>query len=154
MKEILLLLALTIILGCSAQRPNSLGLANSKLSPCPSSPNCVSTQSPKGNHYIDPIHYTGKKQQAKDAIISVIRGMKRAQVVTILDDYIHAEFTSAIFRFVDDVEFYFDDAGKIIHMRSASRVGYSDFGVNRKRIEEIRSRYNNIVINGSTSTAN
>jgi uncharacterized protein (DUF1499 family) len=145
MKQILMLLTLTIILGCSAQRQDNLGLVGGKLLPCPNSPNCVSTQSPKGDHYIDPIHYTGNSQQAKDAIVSVIRRMKRAQIVTVTDDYIHAEFTSTIFRFVDDVEFYFDDSGKVIHMRSASRVGYSDFGVNRKRMEEIRSRYNTFV---------
>jgi uncharacterized protein (DUF1499 family) len=67
--------------------------------------------------------------------------MKRSKIVTDLDLYIHAEFTSAFFRFVDDVEFYFDDKAKTLHVRSASRIGRSDFGVNRKRIEELRSRF-------------
>jgi uncharacterized protein (DUF1499 family) len=61
------------------------------------------------------------------------------------DHYIHAEFTSAVFRFMDDVEFYFDSGAKIIHMRSASRIGYSDFGVNRQRMEEVRLLFNNRV---------
>jgi uncharacterized protein (DUF1499 family) len=64
--------------------------------------------------------------------------MKRSNIVTVGDDYIHAEFTSAFFRFVDDVEFYFDSDAKTIHMRSASRIGYSDFGVNRKRLDDIK----------------
>ena len=55
--------------------------------------------------------------------------------------YIHTEFTSAFFRFVDDVEFLLDDGTRTIHVRSASRVGYSDFGVNRRRVEELRSRF-------------
>jgi uncharacterized protein (DUF1499 family) len=68
--------------------------------------------------------------------------MKRANIVTEQEHYIHAEFTSAIFRFVDDAEFYIDDAQKVIHVRSAARLGYSDFGVNRKRMETIRQLFN------------
>jgi uncharacterized protein (DUF1499 family) len=67
--------------------------------------------------------------------------MPRARVVKDEGNYMHAEFTSRIFRFVDDVEFVIDDAHKVIHFRSASRLGYSDFGVNRKRMEEIRKRF-------------
>jgi uncharacterized protein (DUF1499 family) len=67
--------------------------------------------------------------------------MRRAKVITDTGDYIHAEFTSRLFRFVDDVEFSFDDTNKLINFRSASRKGYSDLGVNRKRMEEIRKRF-------------
>ena len=67
--------------------------------------------------------------------------MGRTTVVTVQENYIHAEFTSRLFRFVDDVEFCFDDDHKTIHLRSASRTGYSDLGVNRKRIERIRQRF-------------
>jgi uncharacterized protein (DUF1499 family) len=68
--------------------------------------------------------------------------MKRTSIITKKDNYIHATFKSRIFRFVDDVEFYFDDKEKIVHFKSASRVGHSDLGVNRKRMEEIRKRFN------------
>ncbi|MEN6507422.1 MAG: DUF1499 domain-containing protein, partial [Smithella sp.] len=68
-------------------------------------------------------------------------GMKRIKIVAEKEDYLHAEAKSLIFRFVDDVEFYFPANEKIIHVRSASRVGYSDMGVNRKRVEEIRKRF-------------
>jgi uncharacterized protein (DUF1499 family) len=68
--------------------------------------------------------------------------MKRAKVVTAEVRYLHVEFTSAVFRFVDDAEFFIDDAQKLIHMRSAARLGYYDFGVNRKRLETIRQIFN------------
>ena len=67
--------------------------------------------------------------------------MNRVRVVKLEDNYIHAEFISFIFRFVDDVEFYFDDEQKLIQIKSASRVGYSDLGVNRRRIEKIRKQF-------------
>ena len=82
-----------------------------------------------------------------ERLIGVIQGMKRCRIITMGDHYIHAEFTSAFFRFVDDVEFYFDSEAKIIHMRSASRIGYSDFGVNRQRMEKVRSLFDNSVSN-------
>ena len=67
--------------------------------------------------------------------------MPRSKIVSEQDNYLHIEFTSRIMRFVDDVEFYFNDTKKIIQVRSASRVGRSDFGVNRKRVEMIRSEF-------------
>jgi len=81
-----------------------------------------------------------------ERLIGVIKGMKRCRIITKDDHYIHAEFTSAFFRFVDDVEFYFDSEAKIIQMRSASRIGYSDFGVNRERLEKLRSLFKNSII--------
>ena len=78
---------------------------------------------------------------AQEKMITLIQGIKRAKIITVTDNYLHAEFTSAIFRFVDDVELYFDDVTKRIHMRSAARSGHYDFGVNRKRLEAIKSEY-------------
>lgn len=126
---------------CSGTRPATLGIKEGRLSPCPKSPNCVSTQDTDEEHRIDPIRYTGTKGQAKKRLVQVISSMKRSKIITDEGDYIHAEFTSLIFRFVDDVEFSFDDANKLIHFRSASRLGYSDLGVNRKRMEEIRKAF-------------
>ena len=71
----------------------------------------------------------------------VIGAMPRSKIVTADERYIHAEFSSGLFRFVDDVEFLIDPDTKTIHFRSASRVGRSDLGVNRKRMEEIRQRF-------------
>jgi uncharacterized protein (DUF1499 family) len=72
---------------------------------------------------------------------SIVRSFRRTAVITDTGSYLHAEFTSAVFRFVDDVEFLADDMAKVIHVRSASRLGQSDLGVNRKRVEEIRKRW-------------
>jgi uncharacterized protein (DUF1499 family) len=90
-------------------------------------------------HAIEPLAYDGSWPQAKEKLLQTLRSMKRCRIVTEQADYIHAEFTSVIFRFVDDVEFLADDLKKLIHVRSASRVGYSDFGVNRRRVETIRN---------------
>ncbi len=139
-------LSAMMILGCSACQPPNLGITDGKLAPCPDSPNCVSSQSSDKRHFIEPVRYEGTEQMAMERLTGVIRGMKRSRIITMEDHYIHAEFTSAFFRFVDDVEFYFDTEAKIIHMRSASRIGYSDFGVNRKRLEKLRSLFNDSVI--------
>jgi uncharacterized protein (DUF1499 family) len=141
MNGLVLLLLMVLMFGCSVGRPVNLGITDGKLLPCPDSPNCVSSQSKDKRHFIEPVRYEGDQQWARDRLIAVIKGMRRSKIETVRDDYIHAEFTSAIFRFVDDIEFYFDDNTKTMHIRSAARIGYSDFGVNRKRLEEIRSLF-------------
>jgi uncharacterized protein (DUF1499 family) len=119
-----------------------LGIINGKFYPCPKTPNCVSTQSADDMHKIQPIAYTTLREEVMEKIIKIVQSMKRTSIITKKDNYIHATFKSRIFRFVDDVEFYFDDKEKIVHFKSASRVGHSDLGVNRKRMEEIRKRFN------------
>jgi uncharacterized protein (DUF1499 family) len=132
-----------VLAGCHGTPPANIGVKDGKLAACPSSPNCVSSQSPTTDteHYIAPLHYSGSRDEARAALISVIESMKRTRIVSVTDDYVYAEFTSRIFRFVDDVEFSFDDSTKTIHVRSASRLGHSDLGVNRKRIETIRQLF-------------
>jgi uncharacterized protein (DUF1499 family) len=127
--------------GCSGARPAGLGATDGKLAPCPASPNCVSSQSADREHAVAPMRYAVPTPRAMADLRNVVTGMKRAKIVDVQDGYIHAEFTSALWRFVDDVEFYFDDAAKVIQVRSASRLGTYDFGVNRKRVEEIRARW-------------
>ena len=120
------------------------GINNSELAPCPNTPNCVSSQAHDKKHYIEPINFVGTQQQAHDRLLQIIKSEKRTKIITDHKDYIHVEFASALFRFVDDVEFYFPKQKAdetVIHTRSASRVGSSDFGVNRKRIERIRSKF-------------
>jgi uncharacterized protein (DUF1499 family) len=109
------------------------------LSPCPSSPNCVSTQAPDEGHAIAPFHYRKSRAEAREALKEVIRSLPRAKLVEENESYLHYEFTSLLLRFVDDVEFLFDDEAKTIHFRSASRAGYGDLGVNRKRMEQMRA---------------
>jgi len=137
------LVIFVFLTGCSGTMPD-LGVNNSELAPCPKTPNCVSSQAHDKKHFIEPIIFAGTQQEAHDRLLQIIASEKRTKIITDQKDYIHVEFTSALFRFVDDVEFYFpkEKADEtVIHARSASRVGSSDFGVNRKRIERIRSKF-------------
>jgi len=109
------------------------------LPPCPSSPNCVSTLAKDEGHAIAPLRYRKSRAEAKEALKEAIRSLSRAKLVEDDETYLHYEFTSLLMRFIDDVEFLFDDESKTIHFRSASRTGYGDLGVNRRRMEEIRS---------------
>lgn len=126
----------------SGKRPDNLGIKDGKLAPCPASPNCVSSQADAADaeHAIEPLTYATSGAEAMAALKSIVEGMERTNIVTAADDYVYAEFTSSLMGFVDDVEFYLDEAAGIIHVRSASRLGKSDLGVNRKRVEEIRAR--------------
>ena len=108
------------------------------LQPCPSSPNCVSTQASDQGHGIVPYRYQKTLAGAKETLKTIVANLPRAKLVEEDEAYLHYEFTSLLLRFVDDVEFVFDDETKTIHFRSASRTGYSDLGVNRRRMEEIR----------------
>ncbi len=111
------------------------------LEACPSSPNCVSTLAPATDerHAIAPFRYRKSQVEAKEVLKAVIAASPRAKLIEEDKDYLHYEFTSLLMRFVDDVEFLFDDKAKTIHFRSASRTGYGDLGVNRRRMEEMRS---------------
>jgi uncharacterized protein (DUF1499 family) len=120
-----------------AKSKKPIGIVDGKLHPCPKSPNCVSTQAIDENQKIEPIKYSGSLEDAKGKILSIINSLKRSKIITNEENYIHIEFRTATFRFVDDVEFLFDDKDKIIHFRSRARMGYSDMGVNRKRMEKI-----------------
>ena len=126
---------------CAATSPAArTGDADSGLKSCPSSPNCVSSIAPQGGHHIEPIAYTGDRQIVWNSLVKILKSFKRTRIVVQQNDYIHAEFASGLFGFVDDVEFVFPADAKVIQVRSASRTGYYDFGVNRRRIEDLRRR--------------
>ncbi len=114
-------------------------MSKARLDLCPSSPNCVSTQAQDERHAIAPFRYRKSRAEAKEVLKDAIRSLPRTKLVEEDDAYLHYEFTSLLMRFVDDVEFLFDDESKTIHFRSASRTGYGDFGVNRNRMESIRT---------------
>ena len=120
--------------------PNNLGVRNGKLAPCPNSPNCVSSQSSDPVHKIAPLTFTSTPENAIAALKSVIESLPRTKIITESKDYLYAEFKSALLGFVDDVEFYLDRNANVIQVRSASRLGQSDLGVNRQRIETIRAK--------------
>ncbi|MBD2199921.1 MULTISPECIES: DUF1499 domain-containing protein [Calothrix] len=116
----------------------SLGLNNGYLSSCPASDNCVVSQDADAKHAIKPIPYHVDRNVAKETLLKVLTVVPRTEVIEQTENYIHALSKSRIFKFVDDVEFYFPADESVIHVRSASRVGESDLGVNRRRIEQIR----------------
>ncbi len=134
-------MVLMTLTGCGKSVAETAGLKDGGLRPCPDKPNCVSTQDMDDRHRIEPIRYAGTQEEARERLLHIIGQMERATLVKAEAGYLHAEFRSAFFRFVDDVEFLFDDAAKLIHFRSASRTGYYDFNVNRKRMEDIRRRF-------------
>ncbi len=127
----------------SARRPSNLGVTEGQLLPCPDSPNCVSSQTDPNDkeHYIEPLELLGTAAESLDRLVKVIESMPRTTVVSRDENYLHAEFTSLLFRYVDDVECYVDEEAGKIHVRSASRVGYSDIGANRKRVDAIRTLF-------------
>jgi uncharacterized protein (DUF1499 family) len=126
----------------AGKRPNNLGVSNGKLAPCPNSPNCVSSQSTDTLHAIAPLTYNSSPEKAIANLKQVIESLPRTTIISETEDYLYVEFKSALMGFVDDVEFYLDRNANIIHVRSASRLGQSDLGVNRKRIETIREKVN------------
>ena len=119
----------------SGKRPDDLGVNDGKLKACPDSPNCVNSQSNDEQSKIAPLPGV-----AISKIKEVVEGMERTKIVEESDNYLYAEFTSKLMGYVDDVEFYLDNSANVVHVRSASRLGKSDLGVNRKRVEEIRAK--------------
>lgn len=108
-----------------------------ELKPCPESPNCVSTQTDQLDKKMEPISFESSGKEVLENIKKIILAMPRTHLESEADNYLHFTFRSFIFRFVDDVEFIIDEQNKLIHFRSASRTGHSDFGVNRKRMDSI-----------------
>ena len=118
----------------TGQRPSNLGVKEGKLAACPGTPNCVNSQSDDAQFKIEPLPAKSIAEVKK-----VVEGMERTTIIEETDNYLYAEFKSKLMGYVDDVEFYQDDANAV-QVRSASRLGKSDLGVNRKRVEEIRSK--------------
>lgn len=138
---IVLLLVISIVFSISScSKTPQLGLRDNKLSPCPSTPNCVCSEYPGHVSFIAPLPFTGYSdlawQLAKETIITM-----EGEIITDMQNYIHAVFRSRIFRFVDDLEIRLDKNTGVLHLRSASRVGYSDLGMNKKRVETFRTLY-------------
>ncbi len=125
---------------CSHTHPPPPGLVDNRLSPCPGSPNCVSSERNSGRSHIAPLGFTGTPDAAwvdlRNALNRIGGDIRR-------DDtrYLWATFTTRILRFVDDVQCRLDAANQVIHVRSASRIGYSDFGTNRRRVAALRREF-------------
>ena len=133
----------------SGKRPKNPGVREGRLAPCPNKPNCVSSLSGAGEgssiednpQHVHPFRFVGDPLAVIPRLRQIVESWPRATVVTADERYLHAEFESRLLGFVDDVEFYVMPDEGTIHVRSAARLGYSDFGVNRARIEELRERF-------------
>ncbi len=112
------------------------------LLPCPNSPNCVSSQVQTTDkvHFIAPFKIIGEINAASLALKNALLSQERTVITEETENTLHAEVTSLIFRFVDDVDVLLDSEARLFHIRSASRLGYGDFGVNRKRVENLRAK--------------
>jgi uncharacterized protein (DUF1499 family) len=136
---VVLAIGLMLKLGSESRRMSvSVGVVEGRLIACPSTPNCVSSDaSPEDSHYIDPItDPTGSKWAG---LVETVRGMPGATLIEQHEDYAHLTFTTGLWRFVDDVEFHYRPEAAEIAIRSASRVGRSDWSANRNRLEAIRA---------------
>jgi uncharacterized protein (DUF1499 family) len=127
------------LLSLSGTQPDDLGLSAGHLGDCPASPNCVSSEATDTEHFIEPLAYRGQPEAVFKALRSVVAELPRTEVMEATDRYLYVQFTSQWLGFVDDVEFALDPAAQHIDVRSASRLGESDLGVNRKRVETIRA---------------
>ncbi len=119
----------------------NLGVVSGKLGPCPDTPNCVCSTDRAAAHYVEPLSFLGDPDDAMSRLKAVLADQTRTRLVAEETDYLRAECTSLVFRFVDDLEFSMDRLGKMIHVRSASRAGKYDFGVNRRRVKAIRRAF-------------
>lgn len=130
----------------TGKRPE-LGVQDGRLQPCPSSPNCVcSYESPDDTqHYIEPLPLSGSPEESLAKLRRLLEDRSDAKIIEQTDRYVRVEFTSRLFRFVDDVEFLIDESAGVIHVRSASRLGHSDLGANRKRLESLRQRWAKLI---------
>jgi uncharacterized protein (DUF1499 family) len=126
-------------MGCAGERPINLGAKDGLLVACPSSPNCVSSQADDGKHRIAPLNFSGDPDAAFARLKLVLEQRGDTTIIDEKAGYLRAELRTTLF--VDDGEFLLDRSLKVIHIRSASRLGYSDLGKNRSRIEEIRSQF-------------
>lgn len=128
-----------LLAACAGERPANLGVKNGLLSPCPESPNCVSSLADDQSHGIDPLRFRGDPDAAFSRLVQLLKGRSNTVIIEESDRYLRVELRTTFF--VDDGEFLLDRERNVIEVRSASRLGYSDFGKNRRRMEAIRRAF-------------
>lgn len=129
------------------QPPKRIGVQDGRLKPPSKTPNSVSSQAnlyadhPQRSYaQIDPLPLRGNGSETLARLRSIVEAMRGAKLVGNEADYLYVQFTTPLMKYVDDTEFWFDPAAGVIQVRSASRVGRKDYGVNRARVESIRAR--------------
>ena len=128
--------------------PTNIGVREGKLKPPSKTPNSVSSQAGLYPDHpqlayakIEPFKYSGDGKAAMAKIAGIVRGMERTEVITQEPGYLYAQCTTKLLKFTDDLEFYLDESAGVIQVRSASRIGRGDRGVNRARVEAIREKF-------------
>jgi uncharacterized protein (DUF1499 family) len=135
------ILMTSVLFGCSSSpQVDMLGLHNGQLRPCPSSPNCASSQANDSKHQVLPLKLQMAPEQSWQQVKSIITALPRTRIVTATYEYLRAECRSAVFGFIDDLELHLRPKEGRIEVRSLARLGYYDFGVNRKRVQELRKK--------------
>ncbi len=131
-----------LMFSCISSNASKDSTKFNRFSKCGNTPNCVSSLDKRPDHFIEPFQYTSDFSVAKTKLRTIIETYPRTRIVADDDRYLRVEFMTKLMRFVDDVEFEFDETASVVHVKSASRVGYSDMGVNRKRVEELGGLFN------------
>ena len=131
---------LCLLLSSCTGTAGNIGVHDSKLSPCPARPNCVSSDSEVADHQVEPYRLAVPVAEGWQLARTLVAELPRTTIITQGPDYLHAECRSEVFGFVDDLELHLRPDNKIIAVRSAARLGYSDLGVNHKRVEELHSK--------------
>jgi uncharacterized protein (DUF1499 family) len=125
----------------AGKRPSNLGVNDGQLAACPGKPNCVSSQARSARQRVMPLRLSGEPGPAMKRLKDVVNNMSNTTLIEESEHYLYFECASKLLGFVDDLEFFCDPDAQAIHVRSASRLGYSDLGVNRKRVESIRRKF-------------
>jgi uncharacterized protein (DUF1499 family) len=126
------------LFSCASSKPTNLGVKDSRLAPCPPTPNCVSNDATDAAHWVAAFQLAVPSTDGWRTARAAVANLPRTRIISETDEYLHAECSSAVFGFVDDLELHSRPVQGIIAVRSAARLGHSDFGVNRKRVEKLR----------------
>ena len=146
MKTIIIILVILGVLPLplvvkNSKVPSDLGVINGKLAEMPKSPNAVSSQTDDPEKMVDPFPFRGDLTSSRERIIKILQKLDNIEILTEKEIYIHAVSTTHRMKYRDDLEFYFDEKAGLVHYRSASRVGYSDMGLNRERYNSLLKLY-------------
>jgi len=130
-----------LVMTLNLKTPSTIGVVEGKLAALPDTPNAVSSQTNDPTKQVRPFPFKGDLVQTKAKILAIVNEMNGTTVITVTNDYIHIVCVTEVMKYRDDVEFYFDLENEVVHFRSASRIGYSDKGLNKQRYELIWNHY-------------
>jgi uncharacterized protein (DUF1499 family) len=136
------------LFSCAGQKPEDVGVFDNKFSPCPGSPNCVSSDANDKSHFVNVFKLNRDLENNWQAVHDTVSSLMRTKVITFDEQYIHAECSSAVFGFVDDLQLHLRNEGETVAIKSEARLGYSDLGVNKSRVRNLRELLlkNNIIV--------